>query len=296
MNQIFTSFNEKYRVLAAVCIASIFEHTGDDFEIVVLDTGIRESTKKKFERWAIRKKRSLTFIKVKDEHYKSLLPEDFELPADIEYYPKLLAPHFAAKDAKKILYLDADIICLKNPKEIYDIDLGMNIICAVQDIFLKFFSEGIINYKDFNFQGDEPYFNTGLLLIDVNLWKSQHLTRDILLTTSKNQRSVTFCDQYAFNIVLYQKWKKIPVFWNEHHLAEKSITIFRHYVGIKPLEYNCLCNDKNLFFKYLTKGPYSYFIWKKVNIRLYIAKLKRKLNFYSNNIFKTSFDTSRLDI
>lgn len=295
MHQIFTSFNEKYRVLAAVCIASLFEHTSADVEIVVLDTGIMDPTRKKFERWAVRKKRILTFITVKDENYKSFFSEDFKLPADIAYYPKLLAAHYAAKDAEKILYLDADVICLRNPKEIFQLNLEENIIGAVQDIFIKKVSNGIMNYKNLLLQGDEPYFNSGVLLIDVNLWKSRHVLENVLVTVSKNQSSITYYDQYALNVVLYKQWKKLSDCWNEIYIAETSKIVFRHFAGIKPLEYNYTCNNTNLFFKYLMLSPYYFLIWKRIKVRLFLSKLQWKLKYYSNNVFNTSFDTSNLE-
>jgi len=124
MYQIFTSFNEKYHVLAAACITSLFEHASSEVEIKVLDTGIRKSTRKKFERWALKKNRSLTFIPISVDSYKATFANSIELPIDIEYYTRLLAPYFSAQPTGKIMYIDSDIICLRDIEEIFKVHLN----------------------------------------------------------------------------------------------------------------------------------------------------------------------------
>ena len=296
MYQIFTSFNERYRIVAAACIASLFKHTDPDVEIIILDTGIKKRTKNKFQNWAKRKNRILQFLVITTETYKHFLGSDIVLPTNIEYYPRLIAPYFSKNNFEKILYIDADIVCLRNPKKIFEVNLNENIIGAIQDQYLHTIFNGIINYDKIGLEKDVPYFNSGVILIDVNKWKSTQISRQVILTTAQNKEYVLHWDQYALNIVLYNKWQKLNFEWNEMHSINDSQTIFRHFAGTKPLSPSFTANDANLFFAFLKLSPFHSIWWEKILLRLFIAKCHWKLKFYCNKIFNTNFLTETLNV
>ena len=296
MYQIFTSFNEKYHVLAAACIASLFEHASSEVEIKVLDTGIRKSTRKKFERWALKKNRSLTFIPISVDSYKATFANSIELPIDIEYYTRLLAPYFSAQPTGKIMYIDSDIICLRDIEEIFKVHLNGKVIGAVQDLFLRTMNNGIPNYAELGLNGNETYFNSGVMLIDQEKWKLMEVSRNVLLTSKANQESIIGWDQYALNIVLLDHWKELPKTWNEMIGAERNSTFFRHFAGPKPLIPSFSLSDADLFFAYHKQSPFFSCWYKRRRTRFALAKFLWKLKHYSNIIFNTSYNTSTLDI
>lgn len=296
MNQIFTSFNQRYRIYAAACIASLFKYTNADIEIIVLDTGINKSTRKKFEKWASTEKRNLRFINVTPGLYKSILGYKVKMPDSIEYYPRLLAPYFACAGTTKILYIDVDIICLQDPARIFDLNLDGNIIGAVKDPLIQTVGKGIVNFKDFNFDKSEDYFNSGVMLIDVNQWKINNISRDVLFTFIQHKKYSLFWDQYSLNIVLYRRWKKLDKSWNEILAVEKDVTFFRHFAAAKPLKENKLIADEDVFMFFLKSCPFYTFIWQMPRLMLTIAKLKWKLKYYSNKLLNTSYDIDLLEI
>ena len=296
MYQIFTSFNEKYHVLAAACIASLFEHASAEVEIKILDTGIRKSTRKKFEHWALKKKRSLTFIPISGDSYRELFGNNIELPVEIEYYTRLLVPYFSTQSTGKISYIDCDIICLRDFEEIFNVSLDEKVIGAVKDQFLQTVNNAIPNYAVLGLEGNATCFNSGIMLIDIVNWKLKDVSRNVLLTAKANQESIIGWDQYSLNIVLLDHWRELPKTWNEMIEAEIKSTFFRHFAGPKPLIPSFSSSDANLFFTYHKQSPFFSWWYTNRNIRFFISKFHWKIKFYTNKIFNTSYNTSSLNI
>ena len=283
MNQIFTSFNESYSRYGAACIASLFKNTSSDFEIVVLDTGITDKTRKQFERWAHKKNRVLRFIPITNDSYLNFKEDNLSLPNDIQYYPRILAPFYASKESKKILYIDADIICLQEISAIFNIELSDKIVGAVQDPYCQTFSGGISNYANLNFSNDTPYFNSGLLIIDIQKWVETSITPKVLSTSWLNQKYVSFYDQYALNIELMNNWTQLPDKWNKLDDVDISTTVFKHFAGPrKPLCIYSTSKDKNLFFHYLRDSPFYNYWLPLTTARLF----SRKISIFLTRIFK----------
>jgi len=274
LNQIFTSFNESYSRYGAACIASLFKNTSSDFEIIILDTGITNKTRNQFERWAHKKSKVLRFIPITDDSYLNFKEDDLSLPNDIQYYSRILAPFYASKESKKILYIDADIICLQDLSAIFNIELNDKTIGAVQDPYCQNFSGGISNFTTLNFSKDTPYFNSGVLIIDIQKWVENNITQKVLSTSRLNQVYVSFYDQYALNIVFMNNWTKLSSKWNELDDADEFNTIFKHFAGPrKPICVYSTSKDKNLFFHYLRETPFYNFCLPYTRNRLFIRKL-----------------------
>lgn len=117
----------------------------------------------------------------------------------------------------KILYLDTDVICRKNPIEILDLDITNFEIAGVLDHYGKwFFKNNILKFD---------YLNSGILLLNLDKIRETGLferCREIC----KNKR-MAMPDQSALNKAA--KYKKIlPRKYNEQKKLH-SDTIFQHF-------------------------------------------------------------------
>jgi lipopolysaccharide biosynthesis glycosyltransferase len=283
LKQIFTSFDEEYSRYGAALISSLFKNTSSDFEIIVLDIGITNTTKRQFGQWSHKKSRVLRFIPITNESYLNFKDDDLSFPNDIHYYPRILAPFFARKGSEKILYIDSDTICLQDLSAIFNIELGDNTVGAVQDPYLPTFYGGISNYSALGFSKDTPYFNSGVLIIDVEKWVENEITQKVLSTSYLYQEHVSCGDQYALNIELMNSWTQLPNQWNELDVADGFNTVLRHFAGPrKPLCSYSTSKNRNLFFLYLKDTPfYNYWItWTRTRLFL------RKISILLHRIFK----------
>ena len=147
----FLSSDNNYAPLVATTIASICDHTTSFCEFYVLDDNISDESKSKIEKLKEKFKNfSVDFIGVDTNLFS-----DFQLTVGISKagYSRFLIPQLK-QDIKKLLYIDVDIICLKDIAELYNIDLGHYSLGAVPEPFDKF---------QFN---SKYHFNSGIMLIN----------------------------------------------------------------------------------------------------------------------------------
>jgi len=144
-------------------------------------------------------------------------------------YCRLFIPELdVSKGLKKVIYLDVDIIVKKDIKLLHDQNLEGNIVGVVNDYCV---SNPIIkdrhrlkNFKAFNISNDR-YFNSGMLLIDVNKWKKEHITEKSMQTALDIMNIQYMChDQSILNIVLNGKAKMLPCKYNTtlHNFDNKN--------------------------------------------------------------------------
>lgn len=82
--------------------------------------------------------------------------------------------------------------------------------------FKPFLSTGppIENYKDLNLDPLAPYFNSGVMLIDLDGGRAESIADQCFSMLEKHRKYVRFCDQYALNIALTGRWGMLPMRWN----------------------------------------------------------------------------------
>ena len=90
--------------------------------------------------------------------------------------------------------------------------------------------------SDINLVTDEPYFNSGVLYIDVEKWNLNHVTQCVIKSLIDNDGTYAYPDQDALNKVLMGKVAIIDKRWNLFiaHFKPASDTVFLHYSNEKP--------------------------------------------------------------
>lgn len=118
----------------------------------------------------------------------------------------------------KILYLDYDVLCLKDPKEFYETDLTNYEVAAVLDIYGK-------NFYHYNFPKTD-YVNSGVLLINLEESKRTNLfPRAVKICQEKR---MMLADQAALNRTITER-KLMPRKYNEQQDHPKKDTVFHHF-------------------------------------------------------------------
>lgn len=153
-------------------------------------------------------------------------------------YLRLMIPELIHED--KVLYLDSDIIIIKDLSELYDTPFeGAFIIGALEhlQIATKF---KIPTYPN------EPYINTGMMLMDINALRSANFFEKCIEIHLQYKDIIFAMDQCVINKFAEGKKKIVGNEWNQLILAhmfnrtkfEKSIegkTAVVHFAGpIKP--------------------------------------------------------------
>jgi lipopolysaccharide biosynthesis glycosyltransferase len=131
-------------------------------------------------------------------------------------YARCLLPEIFPETVRKVLYLDADILVLDDLRPLWATDLKGCILGAVEDGVNELLQEAKLISDSFT---DVPrvqcYFNTGVLLIDIALWREARITSKAFEYLRAHPRA-PFPDQDALNYACDGLWRKLDHRWNFH--------------------------------------------------------------------------------
>lgn len=148
-------------------------------------------------------------------------------------YARLLIPALVPADVAKVIYLDADVLVRSDIGDLWSEPLDGASCLAVQDVSVPWMDcaatipnydrcgpylgrhPPISNYRELGFAPDDPYFNGGVLVMDLDRCRSEQLSRRAFDCLDANQRHVLWADQYALNVALHGRWRPLDLAWNQ---------------------------------------------------------------------------------
>jgi lipopolysaccharide biosynthesis glycosyltransferase len=148
-------------------------------------------------------------------------------------YVRMLLPFLLPACLGRVLYLDADLLVRRDLGELWHEPLAgaaclgcVEIACPCMDaqVALANFSrchqylvaaQPVPNYRSLGLEPAAPYFNAGVLLVDLDFWRRNDLSCQFLACLRNNADWLQFWDQYALNVVLAGKWRPIDGRWNQ---------------------------------------------------------------------------------
>ena len=238
MNIVYVS-NEGYARHLGVSLCSLYDSNVDEerLEVFILDTGITPESRGKLKEIARSFGRVLTFIELKDlkERFAAGIPVgqgrgsagDAAVTLDtgrfdVSIMGRLFAADLLPAGVRRILYLDCDTVILKPLRRLWETKLSLSgaagkektagtgfVMAAVQEPTI--YSE-VKEYLDLG--KEEPYFNAGVLLIDLKQWRKEDLTRKVLEYYSGIAEQSLFNDQDALNGLLKGRIRTLSPRWN----------------------------------------------------------------------------------
>ncbi len=257
--------DEHYVIMLAALLKSIGENhkTKEIISVYVIADGVRRYSRRRVEASVDAAVFYIYWIEMQDA-----MPKGVKLPLDRTSYPitiylRLFIQHKVPKDTTKALFLDVDMIVLEDISTLYNIDLGDRVIAAVQDPRLLTFDNawgGIMNYKELGFAPDTKYFNTGLLLINVEKWAEQRLDLKVIDCINQNIAYANYPDQYGLNVVLANQWVELDTRWNYFASGELEQPFIIHFISRKPFytSYEFNPRYRELFYQYLKQTQWRY--------------------------------------
>ncbi len=204
------SADNNYIEQLCVSIVSILKNSSDDesFNFFILNSGIDKQNRQKIDSLKLIKDFNLEFITVSPEEFKNckLLSEK-----EMTNYHVTLPTYFRYKigsifkDISKILYIDCDIIVKKSLSPLFKIDLKDNFFAMVPDAESQ---------KEAERLGLKKYFNAGVMLMNLDLWRQEDLETKLFDYSKNNQKTILWQDQDVINIVCGGRIKELKNDWN----------------------------------------------------------------------------------
>ncbi|MDR1826521.1 MAG: glycosyltransferase family 8 protein [Rickettsiales bacterium] len=302
---VFFTFNDRYTAHAAVAIASMLKNAADDdnISIHILSSDLSQENKNIIEGLGEIKRCAVEFINVDDGMFKKYKTPDY-INSSASLY-RYLIPNVRPK-IDKALYLDCDIVVKGSLCELFDTDLKDNYIAGVED-----FHWGMCFKRlKLNSSIAEPYFNSGVLLLNCKKMREDDIFEKLVAQTEKlNPKMLEQTDQDAINIVcagkkllLHPKYNLLSCYTDASHFtsygekemkqAAENPVIIHYTTGIKPwIPGHFPLNEYAYeYHRYLRLTP---FCGKKFRnmVSVMNPKVKKSLEKLRKNAFlKTVFD------
>lgn len=230
INLVF-SVDNNYIKHCAVSLVSILLNSakGNRFRVFILDGGLSEKNKKKFELLKEIREFELNFIKIDNNYFRDL-PLNRSYISIATYY-RLLLPEILPTDIDKVIYLDSDIVVVEDIANLWNVNLEDNFIAAVED-------EGSLEQvKRLKLPAKNLYFNAGVCIFNIkkireidfqNIWKKYF---------EENKNRITLQDQDILNGVFNGKCRYVGLRWNANGRLYSNFNILEHAYSETEAEY-----------------------------------------------------------
>jgi len=200
-------------VTAAVVITSMLEHASHPGRIAIhLVHDVSKHAIDRFERLVGRFGSSLkTYRFNPDSHFE--LPQIRHLSRMA--YTRLLLPEILPQEVDHVLYLDTDLIIMRDVLELEHFDFNGCLVGATLDtqrchdpVLLKYCCD------ELNIPKQTPYFNSAVLIIDLRRWRNSGTASTIVSFHSKYADQLIAADQDGLNAVVRGQFAKLGFEWN----------------------------------------------------------------------------------
>lgn len=274
-----------FTVLLATLLKSMEQthRSAENIDVYIVDDSISVGNKKKITSSLDGGIINLIWLPMDD-----VIPKNMKIPFDRSTYPKnihtrMFIPHFIPQHIDKIIYLDVDMILMKDISELWNIGLGDHVVAAVQDSYVQTFGHswvGIRNYEALGFAPETKYFNSGLLIINTKKWREENCAEKVMKCISENDKFTNFPDQYGLNVILSSQWLQLDSRWNTFASDACKDPFLIHFIGRKPI-YKTYINQETYykyFYEYLNQTA-----WKGYKP---MGEIKRYIKKISNMVQK----------
>jgi lipopolysaccharide biosynthesis glycosyltransferase len=124
---------------------------------------------------------------------------------------RLLPPHL-----DRVVFLDADVLVLDDPAELWGADLGSCPLGAVVDQAIPRCSapRGVREWRRHGIPPEAPYFNAGVMAVSLGAWRERRVAERALAYLARRKPRGSFLHQEALNAALCGDWAPLDARWN----------------------------------------------------------------------------------
>ena len=244
-----------YAKYAGVLMTNIvLTHLGQPICFHIVCDGLYEEDKKKFENF------SLLYGNVKIILYDAVKNLNKLNPISSNAAPRLhravllriLLPSLVSEEIKRIIYMDVDMLCLKQLDELWTRDMKGNIIAAAMQRPDKKKSESLNLSKN-------KLLAAGLMLIDVVAWKKNDITKKVFKCFQKYSERFLAIEEDALNMVIDGEFLEIGDRFNFcievnnplRCIINKDVIVLHFFQESKPWTKGCIPEIHKLYWKFV---------------------------------------------
>ncbi len=209
MHILFTA-DENYVVRIPVVLQSVYvTDPGITVNVHLISDRISGSLLSHLSSFCKGKNYTFSFYEVPEDLFAGALVNKHYSKA---MYYRLLAADILPEDLDRVLYLDPDVLVINSLLPLWDTDLGEHWFAAASHTQ----EEGIIdNINRLRLETSSVYFNTGVLLMDLEKCRKHVKKEDVFSFVRENGHKLLLPDQDVFNALYGSRTKQVPdEIWN----------------------------------------------------------------------------------
>lgn len=257
---VFFAVDDGYMPFLAVSIQSLVDHASPEnqYSIKVLHTNISAENKKKIGKY----QSDNIDIEFVDLNYYIERIQDKLYTRD--YYSKttyfrLFIPNLYPQ-YDKALYLDCDIVILDDIANLYNTEMGDNLVAAAPDDVIQTikvfqdYVEKVVGVADYH-----NYFNAGILLMNLDELRKFKFQEKFLYSLEKITFSVAQDQDYLNRLckgrvkLIDKNWDRMPI--TKDKVKPSDIKLVHYNLAFKPWHFEDI-PFKEFFWEYAQKTEY----------------------------------------
>ncbi len=181
----------------------------------------------------------------------------------IATFHRILIMEVLQKKIDKVLYIDADTLCVGEIKGLAQLDVASHTLFAKTDS-----GEWLKSHKQYlKFSENRIYFNAGVLYVNLRAWHKASLSERMI--EMLNEYPLPMQDQDALNLLLESGYGELPEEYNHFCLLKheeknerEDNTVFIHYAGqVKPWHPWCRLGKNTLWLKYKEQSLWDDYVY-----------------------------------
>lgn len=267
---------------------------GNHLHVILMDGGIKEESFAGLQETLLDLPISVSVLKINRAEVCDLVTSHHITHTA---YFRLLAGRLLPDEIKRVIYLDSDVLVQGDLSELWNEPLHDQYCLAATDIACPFVDayetqrarpeirrsipylaaiSPIPNWRQLKLSPVEPYFNSGVMVLNLDRWRRESIDQKLLKCLRENSSHVWCWDQYALNVVFAQQWGELPAKWNqgahvfeypdasfspikqsdfEHMRGSPSIIHFT--TEFKPWKFEPFHPLRSLFFEHLDQTAWT---------------------------------------
>ena len=201
-----------------------------NIKLYVLDGGISLLAKNRISTPVHKRGNRIKFLKMDENMFKGYLVS--ERLTQAIYYRLLIPDLLLGENVQKAIYLDCDLMLNADISELWNVELGRNVLAAVAETNegCRYVSSprALRLYKELGIPEKNKYFNSGVLVMNLEEWRKRNITAKVCNYLTENREQVIYHDQDGLNAILWDSWLELPTDWNV--MSYLFITEHKHQV------------------------------------------------------------------
>ncbi len=246
---IFFATDDNYVPFLAVAMTSLLVNASKNhfYKIYILTTSLKREYAEQLQlivKDCAPDNASLDFVSLRDEMEKSQGAFHLRHYYSRETYCRIFIPRFFPQ-YEKVIYLDCDIVVTGDISELYNTDVGDNLVAAApEEVMADFDVYGTYVEKALGISRNK-YFSAGILLINAELYRKENIEGKFIELMNRFVFRVTQDEDYL-NVLCKDRVKWLPLEWNKSAYAVEGrakfdstkLKIIHYKINWKPWHYD----------------------------------------------------------